>query len=327
MLLKAQKFRFGLFIIVASLALIGLVAVLTSQKFLQKRDIYFITYENISVSGLEVGSPVKYLGINVGTIEDIYIDPENISKVVVKISLKEGTPIKKDARADIATIGITGLKMIEIRGGSQEAELLEPGGHIKPGTSITEQITGKAEVIAEKLELLLNNLNVFTKPENMNRIIAMAENSSKAFENANQILVENRENLNRTFELSRQVTLRLDSVALEMNLMAEELNEVVSSDTLKDILLNIRDISLELSKANMVNLIKELGEVIAQTNDILNQMDHDLSQGSETFNESMRKLRSSLEHINEASRQISEDPSILIRGTEPEEIPDKMLEK
>ncbi|MCB0316686.1 MAG: MCE family protein, partial [Calditrichaeota bacterium] len=56
-------------------------------------------------SGLEVGSPVKYLGIKVGTIKNISIAPEDVSRIIVKVALKPGTPVKEDARADIVSIG------------------------------------------------------------------------------------------------------------------------------------------------------------------------------------------------------------------------------
>lgn len=323
----SQKFRFGLFLIITSLAILVLLVVVTSQRFLKKKDIYYIAYENTSISGLEVGSPVKYLGINVGSITNIRIDPKNVNRVIVEVALEKGTPIKEDARADIASIGITGLKMIEIRGGSNKAPRLKPGNFIRAGTSMTQQITGKAEIIAEKLELLVNNLNKFTQPENMNKITTLADNASRTFENANRILLENRANLNETVRLSSRVVARLDSMSLALNASAAHINELVASDTLKEILSNARAVSLQMKRADLVNLVKQLGLVVTRTNNILLQVEHNLSQGSETFNQSMKELRSTLEYLNEASRQLSEDPSVLIRGTHPKDVPDKKLEE
>ncbi len=327
MQVHTQKFRFGLFLIISSLSLLVLLAVVTSRHLFKKTDKYYIAYENVSVSGLEVGSPVKYLGITVGSITDIRIDPKNVNRIIVEVSLDKGTPIKQDARADIASIGITGLKMIEIHGGSNQAPLLKPGQFIRAGTSMTMQITGKAEVISEKLERLLNNLNQVTQPEKMEKIYQLVENATATFSRLNRILSENSQYLAVTLRRSAHITAQLDSMTAAMKQSAEEINRLIVSDTLKDIIVNARAISEEIKKARLVDLVKQLALVVERTNNILIQVEHDLGQGSQTFNESMKELRSSLEYLNQVSQMLSEDPSILIRGTKPGDIPDKKLEK
>ncbi|MEJ2634938.1 MAG: MlaD family protein [Calditrichia bacterium] len=326
MQIHSQKYRFGIFIIVSSIAILIFLAIITSQKFLKKEDIYYIAYEDVSVSGLEVGSPVKYLGINVGSVEAIQIDPHNVNRVLITVTLEKDTPIKKDARADIASIGITGLKMIEIRGGTNDAPLLKTGGFIRAGTSTTAQITGKAEIIANKLEQVLNNISVFTQPQNMNKIIHTVDEISRTFNNMNQILSENRENLKSTILISTRAAAQLDSMSARLNFTSRRLEQIVSSDTVRDILVNTHDISMQLKKANLVDLIRQMGTMIERTNVILSQVDSDLSEGSDTFNQSMEKLQESLENLDAATRLISQDPSVLIRGTKPAEIPDKNLE-
>ena len=91
---QSQKRRLGVFVILVIIMLIGLLLIIGSQQFLKKQDLYSIAYKDISVSGLEIGSPVKYLGLGVGSIKDIQIDPEDISRIIVKIAVKSGTPIK-----------------------------------------------------------------------------------------------------------------------------------------------------------------------------------------------------------------------------------------
>ena len=158
MITKTQRFRLGLFISAAAVLFIILIIAIAANQIFKDKDIYYISYQNISVNGLDRGSSVKYLGIKIGSIKNIQIDPEDITRVIITISVDAGTPIKKDVRADISTIGITGIKLIELRGGTNESETLSPGEYIHPGKSLTEEITGKAEIIGEKIELLLNNL-------------------------------------------------------------------------------------------------------------------------------------------------------------------------
>ncbi len=323
----AQKVRFAIFIIITTLTLIGLLAVVTSQRFLKKKDVYYIAYENVSVSGLEIGSPVKYLGLRIGTVEDIRIDPEHVNRIILKVAVNSGTPIKADSRADLVNVGITGLKMVEIRGGTEKSPLLKPGEYIPAGTSITEQITGKAEVIANKIELLLNNLNAFTANGKLDRLLVMADNVSRTFENINGVVTENRANLAATLKWTNRVGSKLDSVADRLNQTVVAINEIVAGDTLQEILSSAQEISRKLKEANILQLIDGLGELVERTNSILSRVDYDLARGSESFNRSMSKLDEALTNLMETSELINQDPSILIRGMKFKNAPDKILEK
>jgi len=323
----SQKVRLGVFIIMSSISLIAILIVIGSKQFFQEKDIYYISYKNVSVSGLEVGSPVKYLGISVGTIKEIKIDPKDVSRIIVTVALEPGTPIKKDARAEIAAIGITGLKMIEIRGGSNEAQLLNPEQFIQPGSSITEEITGKAEIIAEKMEAVLNNLYIFTQPDNLNKITILAESSTSMMDNLNNILVENRGNLRATMIYSEAAMARLDTISMLLQESSFHINRMATSDTMAQILSNVRDISQKLKQAQLEELIRELGEVVDRTNRLLTSIDHDMEQGSKDFLVGMKRLKTILDNLNETSQLVNEDPSVLIWGTSLDEVPDEALEE
>src|SRR6056297_2092454 len=187
---RSQKIRLGVFLFVSLALLLAVIGYFTAREFFEKEDVYYVSYEGVSVSGLEVGSPVKYMGIKVGTIKDINIDPENVNKVIVELALKPDTPIKEDATAEITSMGITGLKAIEISGGTNEAESLEPGSYIQAGSSMTQEITGKAEIIAQKAEKVLNNLQLFTQPDNLNKITDMVDKISMLAEQTNQTVIK-----------------------------------------------------------------------------------------------------------------------------------------
>ncbi|NIR69458.1 MCE family protein [candidate division KSB1 bacterium] len=311
--------------VIGSLAVISLIAFFTSEKYLRKRDTYFIGYEDVSVSGLEVGSPVKYLGVKVGTITDIRIDPEDVSRIIVKVELKEGTPIKKDARADIVSMGITGLKMIEIHGASKEADLLSEGEFIKAGSS--EEITGKAEVVAEKMERVFNNLQRFTRPANLEKIMQMIERTSAALDQVESMLRENRHGIQKSIRAAQDITAQLDTTSQLLQSSADRVHRIVYSDTVAQILASTRDVSIKLKEANLEQLIQQLSQVADRTNQLLIQVNEGMERGSVDFLSSMRELRTTLENLNSVSRLIQEDPSVLVRGTKVKGAPDQYLER
>lgn len=77
-----------------------------------------------SVSGLAIGDPVKYLGVDVGTVKSMIIDPDNPRLVRVDVRLRKDTPVKTDTRASLELKGITGVVFIELNGSDPAAQTL-----------------------------------------------------------------------------------------------------------------------------------------------------------------------------------------------------------
>lgn len=329
---RSQKIRLGVFLFVSLAVLLSVIGFLTAREFFEKEDTYYVSYEGISVSGLEVGSPVKYMGIKVGTIRDITIDPKNVNKVILELALKPDTPIKEDAQADITSIGITGLKAIEISGGTNEAEFLEPGSYLQAGSSITQEITGKAEIIAQKAEKVLNNLQLFTQPENLNKITELidkitmlAEQTNKTVIKIDTIVTENRQDIREAVAPMKEISERLDASSRLLETTMKTIHFKVHSDTINDILTNVRDVSAKLNKADIQSLIENVVKVTDQTQQLLIKIDGDLNRSSQDFSESMQLLKLTLENLNKASMKINNNPSILIRRGETKNPPDEKL--
>jgi phospholipid/cholesterol/gamma-HCH transport system substrate-binding protein len=217
--------------------------------------------------------------------------------------------------------------MIEIRGGSQKAELLKVGENIQPGGSITEEITGKAEVIADKIEILVNNLTRFTQPENLEKITILADRATATFDNLNNILEENRNDLRSTIYNTNLTMARIDTMSILLQSSIDEIHQITTGDTLKQIVENVRQVTERFKQSDIVSLVNRLDELVERVNYLLIAVDHDLERGSKDFITSVQKLKSTLIYLDETSRLINEDPSILIRGTSLEEVPDDDLDR
>lgn len=329
---RAQKVRLGVFIMISALLLLTLIGYFTARRLFEKTDEYYVAYQDVSVSGLEVGSPVKYLGITVGSIAEIIIDPDDVNRIIVRLSLKEGTPVKADASADIVAMGITGLKTIEIKGGTNEADFLQQGQYIEQGTSLVDDISGQAEIIAYKVEEVINNLLVFTQPEKLEKFTLAVDNFSELTTNINSsvnlmndVLVENRQDLRQTVTQANSIANRLDQSSLELLSVSQGVNDIMQGDTLAEILGNLRDISVTLRKTNLNELIENLAQMVIQTQELLVKLDMDMDESTKDLNDNLELLKHALENIEEVSRQINRDPSVLIRGQRNKDVPDKKL--
>jgi phospholipid/cholesterol/gamma-HCH transport system substrate-binding protein len=73
-------------------------------------EIYF----NGSVSGLDRGAAVRYLGVGVGRVVDMRIDPRDSSRVEVIVDIDARTPISTYTVAELNLQGVTGLLYIDL---------------------------------------------------------------------------------------------------------------------------------------------------------------------------------------------------------------------
>ena len=78
-----------------------------------------------SVSGLNLNAPVKYLGVDVGKVREIQLDPRNPQQVHLRLEIERGTPVKRDTEAVLRTQGLTGIAYVELSGGSPDSPPLE----------------------------------------------------------------------------------------------------------------------------------------------------------------------------------------------------------
>jgi phospholipid/cholesterol/gamma-HCH transport system substrate-binding protein len=220
MVSKSQKIRLGLFIIFSFSIILIVIGKLSFDRIFTPKDIYYITYSNQSLSGIDIGSQVKYLGIPVGTVRDLHINPENFNEIIVMVALEPGTPIREDVRADLQTIGITGLKMIELSGGTPEARKLTPGSYIQPGRSVTAEFLDRAETIAHKIELVLDNMIELTEDGTRESIIAFIDEAHGTIAKVNRLLDDNEERMERTVS-------NVDTLTTELNRMVASVNTVL----------------------------------------------------------------------------------------------------
>jgi len=328
----AQNIRLGIFITISVSVLLLLVGYYTTRQFFKKTDTYYVVFHDLSVSGLEIGSPVKYLGINVGSISNITIDEKNVQDIILELALKPSTPVKEDTRADIITLGITGLKSIEIRAGSNDADPLPVGGYINAGSSMAEEITGKAEVIAQKAERVLNNLQLFTDPENLSKITDLANQLSsltrqteRTILGIDSLIAENRSTIKLSIDNVADASSNLKNSTEKLNSTVLFVNQLLESDTVADILVNTRKVTQQLSRSDVQSMIENISNVAVETSALLSRLNRDYDLKSEELTRSLRLLRETLDNLSDASKKINQDPSILIRGINDKGAPDKDL--
>jgi phospholipid/cholesterol/gamma-HCH transport system substrate-binding protein len=76
----------------------------------QRYEVYF----EGSVSGLERGAAVRYLGVDVGRVYQMRIDPRDSSRVQVLVDIDSSAPVSQRTIAELSLQGVTGLLYMDL---------------------------------------------------------------------------------------------------------------------------------------------------------------------------------------------------------------------
>jgi phospholipid/cholesterol/gamma-HCH transport system substrate-binding protein len=278
---KHRQLRVGLFTIVA----LGLVAVVLiafgGLQFWHHRDHFFVVFDR-SVMGLTHGSQVYMNGIEVGEVDGVQLDRTDLGRVRVEVALDPDTPVRTDTRAFLSMAGITGLKVIDLSGGSLTAAPVAPGGTIAAGEGTLDKLQRQAETLADQTGVLMQragqlvnsanhviaNLDAMTDPEAIRAIVDSTRHTTAQLETASRgiaaMVAENRVALRRS----------LDAVAGAATSATSVIDERVAG---------------LVDNANA--LVGDVRGIVHSNETVLQGATADLRQASRSFKELAREVR------------------------------------
>ncbi len=306
---KAQKVRLSIFLIISSSVLLLFFIILVGNRLLKRMDIYYIVYEDISVTGLEPGAAVKFRGVQVGRVSGLKV--KDAASIIIEIEVEQDTPIKKDTEAILTLVGITGLKFIELTGGSVESEPLPVGSNITAGQSLFENISGYAEIILGKLEQVLNNINLMTGPETAGAINDAIHSLASISSEIDTLLRDNRPTLELVIDNLASTTEKVDSTMTVINNM-------IQSEKIQNAVSNIDHITetlrTQIDSLRLAETSRDLLDLLENTNKMVVNYDLLATRARDDILGSLRNLDETLDNLREAADVIRENPSVLIRG-------------
>ncbi len=161
-----QKVKTGIFTFAGLVLLIGGIFLIGKNKNMFG-DTFHIYGTFRNVGGLQVGNNVRFVGINVGTVESIHIISDTLARVDMVIKEKAHPFIKSDAIANIGSDGLMGDKLIIISATSDNAVIIKDKGLIETVDPVdfgqvmdkVSRIADNAEVITEQLAGIATQIN------------------------------------------------------------------------------------------------------------------------------------------------------------------------
>lgn len=357
---RANYFKIGVFVIVAVLLAVGGLALLGLKSVLRTHD-YFETYIDESVQGLDVGSPVKYRGVQLGHVKriallntvyetddrrkrqvyvELEIDPSIILGDRPDIDLEEAImsqAINHGLRVRMASQGVTGLAYLELDF-LKDCEPFEPPPwkpilhHIPSTRSTITRFTDAIDVIFKKLEHVEFDRIIKNAEEliaSANRAVANA-NVESVIKNLDQLVLDTQDKLKKTpiEEVGHDVA-RLITQAEQMlsDLRVPELRTDVGQ-MISDLRVTNQKVQDMLAGATATlakvdGVSKDLPALVSQTRSAIKHVDQLVIGQHEDLTAVLENVRLISEHLRGLSLNAEKYPSQLLFGVPPPAAPAK----
>jgi phospholipid/cholesterol/gamma-HCH transport system substrate-binding protein len=271
----------------------------SDHRFYVRYEIYF----DGSVSGLSEGGPVRYLGVDVGRVVRIRIDPRAANRVQVVADIDATTPISDGTLAQLSLQGITGLLYIDLE--QQRAG--------DSGRRILAAVPGERyQVIRSShsdFDLLLSSLPALTA-----RLNELVDRSSQLLSDKNIAGVE------RLVASLDRAAAQLPHTAGNIDTLVDELRSTINDAhrVITDLHAATQTASVDFVAAvqklratsdNLERATGSLNDFVAENRDQLSSF---VRGGLPQIELLLRDSRAAAQEIRDLSRSLRENPSQLL---------------
>lgn len=294
----------GAFVIVLGSALIAAILWLAAGAQSKTR---FNTYQSISkesVSGLNVDAPVKLLGVTVGKVSQITIDPADSSQVLLRMSVEQGTPIKQDTEAVLKSQGLTGIAYVELTGGSAQSPALIPTSDllipvIRSKASLSTRLEAVLSTVLANVDAVSANVNEMFDTENKAAVRQILADSAII----SQMLVAQKSALTTTMSNAAVASAQVAKASAQVDPTIKRVNATI--DDWKTAAKTVTSTSQSANKT-IESATLAVDQISVDTLPSLNVLMADLNQ-----------LVRSLQRLSE---QTARNPSSIILGSPPQPV-------
>lgn len=299
----------GSFVIVLAVSLLLFMLWLTKYGNQAVEHDYYKTYFKESVSGLNVESLVKLRGVEVGRVKEIAINKDNSEEVEVLLEIMKDIPIKEDTFTTLDSQGITGLKYIELKGGSHlSAQVMttpEDMRIIPSKKSVMSQLFDSSGSITVKIENILDKVNYILDVKTMDNIAQILDKTNKMMSDKNiDNISKSLEDFSQTMAFFNANKYRVEKLLLEVNSLVAQTKEFekevlpsitklgvmsdkagAASDRTSEFFIDMRT-ELKNGEFNVATIVEKNLQVFNETAASLQDLSLKLETTVDNFNES-----------------------------------------
>jgi phospholipid/cholesterol/gamma-HCH transport system substrate-binding protein len=253
-----------------------------------------------SVSGLSVGGPVRYLGVDVGRVVRVRVDKRTGDRVQVVADVDSEAPISQLTLAQLSLQGVTGLLFIDLQ---------QAGDRKQAMAAVPSERYPVINSVRSDFDQFLSSL-----PDLTGRVRELIARVQDVFSETNVTAITNTlASLDRTTKGLPQTMQQFDGLVTELRATAGELRGVAANvrsttDTvgpdLSDAIAKVRTTADNIAKATAQLdqvLMENRGGLRNFTNEALPELERTL-----------RETRAAAQDFRELSRALRDNPSRIL---------------
>jgi len=299
---EANYVAVGIFVLL--MAVMGVLFVYWYSDSRDHRDYerYEIYFDG-TVSGLSEGGQVRYLGVDVGRVQRIRIDPRAANRVQVVADIDSTTPISDRTLAQLTLQGVTGLLYIDLeqqRDDDNRRRILaavpsERYPVIRSAHSDLDQFLSSLPTLTAHLNDLVDRASRMLSDGNIQsvgRIVGNLDQASAGFP--------------RTARNIDSLVDALNEDSSDAKRLIDDLHTSTQTASV-DFLATVQ--RLRTTSDNLASASGTLSAFAAENRD---QLSFFVSEGLPQFEAFVRDGRAAAQQISELSRSLRENPSRLI---------------
>jgi len=291
---RSNEIKAGCLVIFGVILFIVFLILISGLDLFKSTQIFYARFKN--TSGIEVGSLVRYGGMEAGRVKNVRIAPDNNSLIEFELEVDANVPVKEDSKAIITSIGIMGDYYIEIFTGSPDTPLLQPKSLLNcEEVTPLMMLTNTVDNLSEKLSQTFDHLNQLLGSDNRTQVFQILSNLNRLLEENQQAIAVMMMNTNEVMTNLSTMSNRLDTLLVE--------NQGSISESIHH---------LETTLAQTQQLIQTMQGAMKNVDQLI------LNQNG-NYDEIMDNLRRTSHNLDEFTRTIKEKPWSLIRKSAPKE--------
>ncbi|MFI4889182.1 MAG: MlaD family protein [Steroidobacterales bacterium] len=295
----ANYLAVGAFVLLVLAMAVAFVFWYTDQQNRHNYARYEIYFEG-SVSGLSVAGPVRYLGVDVGRVKRMAIDPVRHNRVLVTVDIDTTTPIDSRTLASLSVQGVTGLLYIDLEqdpkatvAGPLAQGLQYPVIPSKP--SDFDVLISNLPALATRMVESVDRFNRLLSDDNLVALKKTIENARLASEH-----------LPATARGMQDLVVNMQGAAQAVRGAATDLQSITSSTgpDVKAVVANVRLITDKLAATS-----QRLDQFVADNGPGISRF---TNQSLPDLERLLRDTRAAARDLRDLSHALKENPSQLI---------------
>lgn len=277
---RAHAFAAGVFTLLLGVAIALAILFFSGQGEHMEE---YVLVSSGSVGGLTPQSQVRYRGMRVGKVREVYMNPADPREVLVRVAVPGVYPISRGTTAQLGFQGLTGLALIDLLDEGVDPTPIEPHAdgtrRIRLRASVIDTLDDHAAEALVQLQGLLRRSNQLLDQRNIDSV-------------------------SRTLANLEAASARLEQTLGQTGAVLERVRAVLSPDNVERISRLLSN--LEQTSAEGAPVVQELRRMVQTMQTLASHVDAlGADAGAALQQSTLPRMNQLLDQIGDSSRQLN----------------------